>query len=66
MAIDYDKLLALKIPDAEHSYGDKDTMLYALGGGIGLLRAHPSRNRHRLEAGGSWDGLTQDRAAIPQ
>ena len=35
MAIDYDKLLALKIPDAEHSYGDKDTMLYALGVGLG-------------------------------
>src|SRR5436305_754365 len=35
MAIDYDKLLALKIPDAEHSYGDKDTMLYAIGVGPG-------------------------------
>ena len=35
MAINYDKLLALKIPDAEHSYADKDTMLYALGVGLG-------------------------------
>jgi acyl dehydratase len=35
MAIDYDKLMALKIPDAEHSYTDKDTMLYALGVGLG-------------------------------
>jgi acyl dehydratase len=35
MAIDYDKLLALKIPDAQHTYGDKDTMLYALGVGLG-------------------------------
>jgi acyl dehydratase len=35
MAIDYDKLLALKIPEAEHSYTDKDTMLYALGVGLG-------------------------------
>jgi acyl dehydratase len=35
MAINYDKLLALKIPDAEHSYTEKDTILYALGVGIG-------------------------------
>jgi acyl dehydratase len=35
MAIDYEKLLALKIPDAVHTYGDKDTMLYALGVGLG-------------------------------
>ena len=35
MAINYEKLLALKIPDAEHTYTDKDTMLYALGVGLG-------------------------------
>jgi acyl dehydratase len=35
MAINYDKLLALKIPEAEHTYTDKDTMLYALGVGLG-------------------------------
>jgi acyl dehydratase len=35
MPIDYDKLMALKIPQAEHSYADKDTMLYALGVGVG-------------------------------
>jgi acyl dehydratase len=35
MPIDYDKLLALKIPDAEHTYTDRDTMLYALGVGVG-------------------------------
>jgi acyl dehydratase len=35
MPIDYDKLLALKIPEVEHSYTDKDTMLYALGVGLG-------------------------------
>jgi len=35
MAIDYDKLLALKIPDVEHTYTDKDTILYALGVGVG-------------------------------
>jgi acyl dehydratase len=45
MAIDYDKLLALKIPDAEHSYGDKDTMLYALGVGLG----HDPADRAQLD-----------------
>jgi len=45
MAIDYDKLLALKIPDAEHSYGDKDTMLYALGVGVG----HDPTDRVQLD-----------------
>ncbi len=35
MAIDYDKLLALRFPDVEHAYTDKDTMLYALGVGLG-------------------------------
>jgi acyl dehydratase len=35
MAINYDKLLALKIRDAEQSYTEKDTILYALGVGMG-------------------------------
>src|SRR5215210_6950896 len=35
MTINYDKLLALKIPEVEHSYTDKDTILYALGVGLG-------------------------------
>jgi acyl dehydratase len=35
MAIDTEKLLALKIPDIEHTYTDKDTILYALGVGLG-------------------------------
>ncbi len=35
MPIIYDRLMALKIPDADHEYGDKDTMLYALGVGLG-------------------------------
>src|SRR5207248_8228831 len=45
MAINYGKLLALKIPDAEHSYGDKDTMLYALGVGLG----HDPTDRAQLD-----------------
>jgi acyl dehydratase len=35
MAIVYEKLLALKIPEVEHVYGPKDCMLYALGLGLG-------------------------------
>ncbi|MBZ0139617.1 MAG: MaoC family dehydratase N-terminal domain-containing protein [Pseudorhodoplanes sp.] len=35
MPIVYDKLLTLKIPDVEHAYTDKDTILYALGVGLG-------------------------------
>ena len=35
MAIVYEKLLALKIPEIEHAYGPKDVMLYALGLGLG-------------------------------
>jgi acyl dehydratase len=45
MAINYDKLLALKIPDAEHTYGDKETILYALGLGLG----HDPMDRAQLE-----------------
>jgi acyl dehydratase len=35
MAIDYDSLLALKIPEVEHRYDHKDVILYALGIGLG-------------------------------
>ena len=35
MSIDPEKLLTLKIPDIEHSYGEKDAILYALGIGLG-------------------------------
>ena len=35
MTIVYDKLLALKIPEIEQTYGPKDCMLYALGVGLG-------------------------------
>jgi acyl dehydratase len=35
LPLDAEKLLALKIPDVEQSYGPKDCMLYALGLGLG-------------------------------
>ncbi len=35
MPLDPDKLLALQIPDVEHTYGARDCMLYALGVGLG-------------------------------
>jgi acyl dehydratase len=35
MSIVYDKLIALNIPDVEHSYTEKDAILYALGLGLG-------------------------------
>ena len=44
MTIDREKLLALKIPDIEHSYSEKDAILYALGIGLG----HYPRNEDEL------------------
>ena len=35
MPLNAEKLLTLKIPDVEHSYGPKDCILYALGLGLG-------------------------------
>jgi acyl dehydratase len=35
MAIDYDKLLALRIPEVTQAYTEKDAILYALGVGLG-------------------------------
>ena len=35
MPIVYEKLLALKIPEVEHSFGPRDCILYALGLGLG-------------------------------
>jgi acyl dehydratase len=45
MAIDYARLKNLDIPEVEHSYGAKDTILYALGLGFG---ADPT-DQHQLK-----------------
>ncbi len=42
MALDYDKLMALQIPDTQQSYTRKDTMLYALSLGYGADPADTS------------------------
>jgi acyl dehydratase len=45
MAINYDKLIALKIPPSEQSYSEKDVILYALGVGLG----HDPTDRAQLD-----------------
>jgi acyl dehydratase len=41
MPIDYDKLLALKIPEVVQTYTEKDAILYALGVGLGHDPTNP-------------------------
>jgi len=49
MAIDYARLMARRFPDVEHSYGMKDTILYALGLGLGQDPLDPVQLRHVYE-----------------
>lgn len=72
VAIDYAKLKALDLPETEHAYGDRETMLYALGTGFGAdpmdraelpfvyekeLKASPSMATViAWGAGGNWIG----------
>jgi len=41
MPLNAEKLLALQIPDVEHTYGPRDCMLYALGLGLGQDPMNP-------------------------
>ena len=45
MTINYDKLIALKIPPSEQTYREKDVILYALGVGLG----HDPTDRAQLD-----------------
>ena len=49
--IDYDRLLALDIPDVEHTYTEKDTILYALGLGCGSDGPHTDDLKFVYERG---------------
>jgi len=49
MAIDYDRLKNRKFADIEVAYGVKDTMLYALGLGLGQDPMDPKQLRHVYE-----------------
>lgn len=51
MAIDYQRLMDRKFPDIEQSYGFKDTILYALGLGLGQDPMDPRQLRHTYEEG---------------
>lgn len=51
MAIDYDRLMRLSIPDREQSYSWKDSALYALGLGVGLDPMRQADLRFVYEAG---------------
>jgi len=51
MAVDYDKLIALKIPDAYSSYAAKDVLLYALSLGAGANPTDQGQLRLCFEEG---------------
>ncbi|API59923.1 3-alpha,7-alpha,12-alpha-trihydroxy-5-beta-cholest-24-enoyl-CoA hydratase [Tardibacter chloracetimidivorans] len=51
MTADYKKLLALKIPDTVQEYGEKDTILYALGLGLGSNPNEPAELKYVYEDG---------------
>lgn len=51
MAIDYERLLALKIPDSQQRYVPKDAMLYALSLGVGANPVDAGQLRFCFEEG---------------
>lgn len=53
MAIIYEKLLALTIPDVEYRHSVRDTILYALGVGVG---EDPLNTERRTDPGGRTHG----------
>ena len=51
MAIDYDRIMSLTSKDERFSYGDRETMLYALGVGMGRDPLNPSELPYVYESG---------------
>ena len=51
MAIDRDALLSWRIPEVHHAYTHRDTMLYALGLGLGGQPTDPDQLRFTYEEG---------------
>ncbi len=51
MAIDYERLMARNFPEVEQSYRAKDSILYALGLGLGQDPLDPAQLRHVYEDG---------------
>lgn len=51
MTIDYDRLLSWPVPDAEHHWTEADTILYALGVGLGQDPVDPDQLRFVYEPG---------------
>ena len=51
MAIEYDVLMAWPFPDVEHTYTEKDTILYALGVGLGADALDLGQLRYVYEEG---------------
>lgn len=49
MAIDYDDMLASRVEGAPYSYGDRETMLYALGLGMSRDQLNPDELRYTFE-----------------
>jgi len=49
MAIDPEALLALELPEVEQTYTERDTILYALGCGLGLDPTDPGQLRYLYE-----------------
>ncbi|WP_341894410.1 MaoC/PaaZ C-terminal domain-containing protein [Ferrovibrio terrae] len=47
----YDTALSRRFPEREFSYSDSDTMLYALGVGVGLMQDDPYATRYLYEKG---------------
>ena len=51
MALNYEKLMKLKLEGERFSYGDRETMLYAIGIGMGRDPLDPNELRLHVREG---------------